>query len=55
MSLSFSPLKTLPLRVRYQNSCHLLHGQKVREVPRKLLRAIPGLDLAELPHSDICK
>ena len=49
-----APLKALPLRVTYQDSCHLLHGQKVREAPRKLLRAIPGLDLVELPHSDIC-
>jgi glycolate oxidase iron-sulfur subunit len=32
----------------------LLHGQKVREAPRKLLRSIPGLDLVELPHSDLC-
>lgn len=47
-------LKALPLRVTYQDSCHLLHGQKVREAPRKLLRAIPGLDLVELPDSDIC-
>jgi glycolate oxidase iron-sulfur subunit len=47
-------LKALPLRVTYQDSCHLLHGQKVREAPRKLLRAIPGLDLVDLPHSDIC-
>jgi glycolate oxidase iron-sulfur subunit len=49
-----APLKALPLRVTYQDSCHLLHGQKVREAPRKLLRAIPGLDLVELPHSDLC-
>jgi glycolate oxidase iron-sulfur subunit len=49
-----APLQALPLRVTYQDSCHLLHGQKVREAPRKLLRAIPGLDLVELPHSDIC-
>ncbi len=47
-------LKPLPLRVTYQDSCHLLHGQKVREAPRKLLRAIPGLELVELPHSDLC-
>jgi glycolate oxidase iron-sulfur subunit len=47
-------LKALPLRVTYQDSCHLLHGQKVREAPRKLLRAIPGLDLVELPYSDLC-
>jgi glycolate oxidase iron-sulfur subunit len=32
----------------------LLHGQKVREAPRKLLRASPELDLVELPHSDLC-
>ena len=49
-----APLKALPLRVTYQDSCHLLHGQKVREAPRKLLRAIPGLDLVELPYSDLC-
>jgi glycolate oxidase iron-sulfur subunit len=49
-----APLKPLPLRVTYQDSCHLLHGQKVREAPRKLLRAIPGLDLVELPYSDLC-
>jgi glycolate oxidase iron-sulfur subunit len=47
-------LKALPLRVTYQDSCHLLHGQKVREAPRKLLRSIPGLDLVELPHSELC-
>src|SRR6266853_129470 len=38
-------LAALPVRVTYQDSCHLLHGQKVREAPRKLLRAIPGADL----------
>jgi len=49
-----APIKALPLRVTYQDSCHLLHGQKVREAPRKLLRDIPGLDLVELPQSDLC-
>jgi glycolate oxidase iron-sulfur subunit len=48
------PLKPLFLRVTYQDSCHLLHGQKVRNAPRDLLRSIPGLELVELPHSDIC-
>lgn len=42
------------LRITYQDSCHLLHGQKVREAPRQLLRAIPGLDFVELPYSEIC-
>jgi glycolate oxidase iron-sulfur subunit len=50
----FAPLKPNSSRVTYQDSCHLLHGQKVREAPRALLRAIPGLELVELPYSDIC-
>ena len=41
-------LTPMPIRVTYQDSCHLLHGQKVREAPRKLLRAIPGLELVEI-------
>jgi glycolate oxidase iron-sulfur subunit len=47
-------LEPMPVRVTYQDSCHLLHGQKVREAPRQLLRAIPGLEFSELPYSDIC-
>jgi glycolate oxidase iron-sulfur subunit len=54
LSATLAPLKPLTLRVTYQDSCHLLHGQKVRDAPRQLLRAIPGLELVELPHSDIC-
>jgi glycolate oxidase iron-sulfur subunit len=42
------------MRVTYQDSCHLLHGQKVREAPRKLLRAIPGLELKEMAMADYC-
>jgi glycolate oxidase iron-sulfur subunit len=47
-------LKPLPLCVTYQDSCHLLHGQKIREAPRALLRAIPELEFVELPGSEIC-
>jgi glycolate oxidase iron-sulfur subunit len=49
-----APLQPLPVRVTYQDSCHLLHGQKVRDAPRQLLRSIPGLDFVELPYSEIC-
>jgi glycolate dehydrogenase iron-sulfur subunit len=49
-----APLKPVPARVTYQDSCHLLHGQKIREAPRQLLRAIPGVELVELPFADIC-
>ena len=47
-------LRPVSQRVTYQDSCHLLHGQKVREAPRQLLKAIPGVEFVELPFSDIC-
>jgi glycolate oxidase iron-sulfur subunit len=47
-------LKPISQRVTYQDSCHLLHGQKIREGPRALLRSIPGLELVELPFSELC-
>ncbi len=49
-----APLGSLPLRVTYQDSCHLLHGQKIREAPRKLMRAIPGVELVEMAMADYC-
>src|ERR1700676_3436104 len=49
-----APLASLPLRVTYQDSCHLLHGQKIREAPRKLMRAIPGVELVEMAMADYC-
>jgi glycolate oxidase iron-sulfur subunit len=54
LSAPLHPLKPLALRVTYQDACHLLHGQKIRNAPRELLRAIPGLEFVELPHSEIC-
>jgi glycolate oxidase iron-sulfur subunit len=48
------PRQPLPLTVTYHEPCHLAHGQRVREAPRALLRAIPGLRLIELPESDLC-
>jgi glycolate oxidase iron-sulfur subunit len=49
-----APLKTLPLRVTYQDSCHLAHGQKIREAPRDLIRAIPGVEFVEMQLADQC-
>jgi glycolate dehydrogenase iron-sulfur subunit len=47
-------LHSIPVRVTYQDSCHLLHGQKVRDAPRKLLKAIPGVEFVELPYTELC-
>jgi glycolate oxidase iron-sulfur subunit len=49
-----APRREISQRVTYQDSCHLLHGQKIREAPRQLLRSIPGLEFVELPFTDIC-
>ncbi len=49
-----APLQPVPLRVTYQDSCHLVHGQRVREAPRKLIRAVPGVELVEMPQADYC-
>jgi glycolate oxidase iron-sulfur subunit len=48
------PLQPLEETVTYQDSCHLAHGQKIRQAPRQLLAAIPGLRLIEMPHADVC-
>ena len=44
----------LNARVTYQDACHLAHGQGIREQPRSLLRAIPGLELVEMRDADRC-
>jgi glycolate oxidase iron-sulfur subunit len=40
--------------VTYHDACHLVHGQKISQQPRDLLRAIPGLELIELPEATWC-
>lgn len=47
-------MKPVNAVVTYQDSCHLAHGQRVRSAPRKLLAAIPGLQLREMRGADIC-
>lgn len=42
------------VRVGYHDACHLSHGQGVRDAPRALLRAIPGVELVDLSEADIC-
>lgn len=46
--------KTPCQKTTYHESCHLCHGQKISRQPREVLRAIPGLELVELPESMWC-
>ena len=39
----------------YHDACHLAHGQRIRQQPRDLLKAIPELRLVEIADSpDTC-
>lgn len=48
------PALSSPMRVAYHDACHLAHAQGVTSAPRKLLRSIRHLELAELEQSEIC-
>jgi len=51
---SLAPRHPLKMRVAYHDACHLQHAQNVREQPRRLLAAIPGLEVAEIPEGSLC-
>jgi glycolate dehydrogenase iron-sulfur subunit len=44
----------LPLKVAYQDACHLGHAQGIRDAPRAVLGSIPALDLVEPAEQAIC-
>jgi glycolate oxidase iron-sulfur subunit len=48
------PERELKLRVTYQDACHLAHAQRIKKQPRDMLRAMPGVQLVEMRHPDIC-
>jgi glycolate oxidase iron-sulfur subunit len=44
----------LPMRVAYHDACHLRHAQAIYEQPRRLLSAIPGLEVVEIEEANLC-
>jgi glycolate oxidase iron-sulfur subunit len=46
--------REVKVRVTYQDACPLAHAQRIRKEPRDLMRAIPGVELVEMRHPDIC-
>jgi glycolate oxidase iron-sulfur subunit len=48
------PKREIRARVTYQDACHLAQAQRIRKAPRELVRALPGVELVELAHPDIC-
>jgi glycolate oxidase iron-sulfur subunit len=49
-----APRHPLPMTVAYHDACHLAHAQGIRAQPRRLLRAIPGLELREIAEAELC-
>jgi glycolate oxidase iron-sulfur subunit len=46
--------RELPIKVAYQDACHLGHAQGIRDAPRAVLRSIPALDLVDPAEQPIC-
>jgi Fe-S oxidoreductase len=51
LNREFRPVRE---RVTYQDPCHLLHAQRIRTAPRRLIAAVPGVELIELKETEIC-
>jgi glycolate oxidase iron-sulfur subunit len=49
-----APVKSINRRVTYQEPCHLAHAQRITNQPRRLMAAIPGLELIEMKESALC-
>jgi glycolate oxidase iron-sulfur subunit len=49
-----APRGRLGLRVAYHDACHLAHAQGVRQQPRDLLTAVPGVELVPFAEPDMC-
>ncbi len=49
-----APRRPVPMRVAYHDACHLQHAQGVSAEPRRVLAAIPELDVREVPEGGLC-
>ena len=54
LTAELHPLQAEPLTMVYQDACHLLHGQKISQQPRELLKQIPGVALREPIDAALC-
>ncbi|MEX0749296.1 MAG: heterodisulfide reductase-related iron-sulfur binding cluster [Dehalococcoidia bacterium] len=47
-------LGAVPRVVTYQDSCHLVHAQRIAAAPRTIMSQIPALELREIASPDRC-
>jgi glycolate oxidase iron-sulfur subunit len=48
------PRRAVQRRVTLQESCHLVHAQRVKTALRQVLAAVPGVELRDVDHPDLC-
>lgn len=48
------PSAQIAVKATYHDACHLGHAQKITTAPRRLLEQVPGLELIDLPETEIC-
>jgi glycolate oxidase iron-sulfur subunit len=51
---ALGPLGAVQDDVTYQDSCHLVHAQRLNRPPRTIMEAIPALRLREMQAADRC-
>ncbi len=44
----------VPVKVAYDEPCHLLHAQKISAPPKTILQGVPGVTLVPLEDADTC-
>ncbi len=49
-----APRHPLDMTIAYHDACHLAHAQGIRAQPRRLLEAIPALELKEIAEPELC-
>lgn len=54
IGLDQSKLGTVNMKVTYHDPCHLNRGMGVKDSPREILKAIPGLEFIEMKNADRC-
>lgn len=48
------PWREMKQKAAYHDACHLSNAQHVRQQPRDLLKAVPGLQLLEIADAHLC-
>lgn len=51
---NLEPKTDTPIRIVYQDACHLLHGQGIKDQPRQLLDQLPGVTRIEIEDPGTC-